>query len=275
MNNIYNFKPDIHLEIRKTQQVVKFGSCVEVLDEIKDNSIAIVVTSPPYDLNKPYGKYKDKVGTEQWKALISEATKKIYRILEPNGSFFLNVSPIPNPKTKEIIPLAAIAYEIIKKHGFYLRNMLVWHFNSMVNCVQRLSGRYENILWCVKTIKKYVFNLDEIRIPYVTKKDKRLNPDGGRNPTDVWYFDRVNNMTKQKNKIFHPCVYPTPMIERIIKMSSNKGDWILDPFLGSGTTLIAAANLDRNGIGVEIDNQYEKLIMRRLKREVRLQTELF
>jgi len=275
MDNIYNFKPDIHLGIRKTHQVVKFGSCVEVLDEIKDNSIAIVVTSPPYDLNKPYGKYKDKVGIERWKALISEATKKIYRILESNGSFFLNVSPIPNPKTKEIIPLVAIAYEIIKKHGFYLRNMIVWHFNSMVNCVQRLSGRYENILWCVKDIKNYIFNLDEIRIPYVTKKDKRLNPNGGRNPTDVWYFDRVNNMTKQKNKIFHPCVYPTPMIERIIEMSSNKGDWILDPFLGSGTTLIAAANLDRNGIGIEIDNQYEKLIMRRLKREVELQTELF
>jgi adenine-specific DNA-methyltransferase len=77
-------------------------------------------------------------------------------------------------------------------------------------------------------------------------------------------------MTKRKYKIDHPCVYPTPMIERIIKMSSLKGDWILDPFLGSGTSLIAAANLDRNGIGIELDKKFRELITGRLKREVDL-----
>jgi len=273
MNKIYTFKPDIELAIKNTLQVVKFDSCIDALDEIKENSVTIVVTSPPYDLNKPYGKYKDKIGLDRWKRLIGETTKKIYRILKQNGSFFLNVSPIPDPKTKEIIPLETVAYEIIKKEGFYLRNMIVWNFNNMVNCVQRLSGRYENILWCVKDIKNYVFNLDDIRLPYITKNDKRLDPGGGRNPTDVWYFDRVNNMTKQKNNINHPCVYPIPMIERIIKMSSNKNDWVLDPFLGSGTTLIAAANLGRNGMGIEIDKNYRNLINNRVKREVNLQEE--
>ena len=274
-NNIYSFKPDIHLQIRVNHQLVKFGSCLDTLEQIKENSIALVVTSPPYDLNKFYGKYTDRVGIEKFKCLTSEATKKIYRILKPNGSFFLNVSPIPDPKTKEIIPLVSIAYDIIKQHDFYLRNMIVWNFNSMVNCVNRLSGRYENILWCVKDIKNYIFNLDDIRIPYITKKDKRLDPNGGRNPTDLWYFDRINNMTKKKYNIEHPCVYPTPMIERIIKMSSYKDDWILDPFLGSGTSLIAAANLNRNGIGIELDEQYKGLIIRRLEQEVELQGKLF
>lgn len=275
MNNIFSFKPDIHIKVNGSEQVVKFGSCLKYLDSIESNSISIVVTSPPYDLNKSYGKYKDKVGIKQWSNLISEATEKIYRILKPNGSFFLNVSPVPEPKTKEIIPLASVAYNIIKEHNFFLRNMIVWQFNNMVNCSRRLSGRYENVLWCVKDINDYIFNLDEIRIPYITKNDKRLDPEGGRNPTDVWYFDRVNNMTKQKYKIFHPCVYPTPMIERIIKMSSNKGDWILDPFLGSGTTLIASANLERNGIGIELDNQFEDLIKSRIESEVKLQRTFF
>lgn len=269
--NIYKFKPDIHLKIRNNQQIAKFGSCLDMLDQIKRNSIAIVVTSPPYDLNKSYGKYKDMVGIDNWKHLISETTKRIYNILKPNGSFFLNVSPVPNSKTKEIIPLGTIAYDIIKEHGFYLRNMIVWHFNNMVNCVNRLSGRYENILWCVKDINNYVFNLDDIRVPYITKKDKRLDPSGGRNPTDVWYFNRVNNMTKSKFSIYHPTVYPTPMVERIIKMSSHEGDWILDPFLGSGTTLIASAKNDRNGIGIELDEQYKSLIIRRLEQEIELQ----
>lgn len=272
---IYNFQPDIHLQIRNNHQIVKFGSCLDVLSQVRKNSIAIVVTSPPYDLNKSYGRYKDIVGIEKWKLLISEATQEIYNILKPNGSFFLNVSPIPDPKTKEIIPLGAIAYDIIKQNGFYLRNMIVWHFNNMVNCVNRLSGRYENILWCVKDTKNYVFNLDDIRLPYITKKDKRLDPSGGRNPTDVWYFNRVNNMTKRKFNIQHPTVYPTPMIERIIKMSSFKGDWILDPFLGSGSTLVAAANNNRNGIGIELDEQYYNLIVRRLEQEIALQGKLF
>ena len=107
----------------------------------------------------------------------------------------------------------------------------------------------------------YIFNLDSIRIPYITKNDKRLDPDGGRNPTDVWYFNRVNNMTKNKLNIADiPTMYPKRMIERILKMSSKKGDTILDPFVGSGTSLIVAEILDRKGIGIDIDPKYEKII---------------
>jgi adenine-specific DNA-methyltransferase len=109
-----------------------------------------------------------------------------------------------------------------KKNGYFLRNSIIWHFNNMQNCSNRLSGRWESILWFVKNIDNYIFNLDDIRVPYITKGDKRLSPEGGRNPTDVWYFNRVNNMTKKKLKIDHiPTMYPIPMIERIIKMSSK------------------------------------------------------
>jgi len=133
----------------------------------------------------------------------------------------------------------------------------------MQNCTKRLSGRWEAILWFVKDIKNYVFNLDAIRVPYLTN-DKRIKGKG-RNPTDVWYFDRVNNMTKKKLGINHPCVFPEPMIERIIKMSSNPGDIVLDPFVGSGTTMRVARKLNRNSIGIEINPEYRKLICRRLE----------
>ncbi len=145
----------------------------------------------------------------------------------------------------------------------------------MQNCSNRLSGRWEKILWFVSDINNYIFNLDDVRIPYITKKDKRLDPDGGRNPTDVWYFDRVNNMTKKKLNIQDiPTMYPKPMIERIIRMSSNKGDTILDPFVGSGTTLLAAESLGRKGIGIDIDKQYKKVIQSRLKKETVSQLKL-
>lgn len=256
---------------------VKFGNCIELMSNLPPDYINLVITSPPYNLQKNYGKYNDDKSLSEWENLISSSLKEIYRILKPNGSFFLNVSPIPDKKTKEIIPLDSIAYFIAKREGFYLRNKIIWHFNNMQNCTNRLSGRWETILWFVKDIEDYIFNLDEIRVPFITKNDKRLKGKNGRNPTDVWdfepesdfwYFDRVNNMTKNKLGLTeHPCIYPLPMIERIIKMASNPDDIVLDPFLGSGTTLVAAKKLGRRGIGFELDEKYKPIIEKRILNE--------
>lgn len=257
---------------------IEFGDCRKLIKEINDETIALTVTSPPYNLQKNYGTYKDDVSMENWEVLITDIGKEIHRVLKPNGSFFLNVSPIPDKKTKEIIPLDSVAYYILKKQGFFLRNKIIWHFNNMQNCVNRLSGRWEAVLWFVKDIHNYIFNLEDIRVPYITKNDKRLEGGTGRNPTDVWnidnsesdfwYFNRVNNMTKNKMGLTdHPCIYPLSMIERIIKMSTNTGDTVLDPFLGSGTTLVAAHRLDRKGIGFELDPKFDEIIYKRLNQE--------
>lgn len=245
----------------------KIGDCRKLLKKVPDESVNLVVTSPPYNIGKPYGKYKDKIALNDWEDLIADVTEEVYRILTPDGSFFLNLSPVPLGEGKEILPLPYIGYKILKDNNFYLRNIITWTFNNMQNCVNRLSGRYENILWGVKDIKNYVFNLDEIRVPYITQNDKRLEGGKGRNPTDTWYFDRVNNMTKKKLNLSHPTVYPLPMIMRILKMSSNEGDTVLDPFVGSGTTLVAAKILGRNGIGFELDKKYKKEIKMRLENE--------
>lgn len=252
----------------------RVGDSRELLKEIPSESIRLVVTSPPYNIGKPYGNYKDKIPLNQWQELISDITKEIYRILTPNGSFFLNLSPVPFGNEKEILPLPFLGYEILKENNFYLRNMITWTFNNMQNCTNRLSGRYENILWGVKDLNNYIFNLDDVRIPYISQNDKRLDGNG-RNPTDVWYFDRVNNMTKNKLQLTHPTIYPLPMIIRIIKMCSNYGDTVLDPFAGSGTTLIASKILNRNAIGIELDKKYKDECERRLKTEGNISANVF
>ncbi|KAA6333464.1 Modification methylase RsrI [termite gut metagenome] len=254
------------------------ADCVDTIQNMSKKSVNTIVTSPPYNLNKNYGTYNDNCSFEEWENLIDKVSKVSFEILADNGSFLLNVSPIPYKKTKEIVPLEALAYYIFKHNGYALRNSIVWHFNNMQNCTNRLSGRWEAILWFVKDINNYQFNLDDIRIPYITKKDKRLEGGTGRNPTDTWnydipesdfwYFDRVNNMTKNKLGIVeHPCIFPTPMIERIIKMTTHKGEVVLDPFLGSGTTLIAAQNLKRIGLGIELDEKFAPIIKKRIKNE--------
>ena len=267
------------MDISSNDYSVEFGDCRKLIKKIPNNSIALAVTSPPYNINKKYGAYKDDVVMDKWEELISDIGKEVHRVLKPNGSFFLNVSPVPDKNTKEIIPLDSIAYYILKKQGYYLRNKIIWHFNNMQNCTNRLSGRWEALLWFVKDIDNYVFNLDEVRLPYITKNDKRLIGGTGRNPTDVWdfdkkdsdfwYFNRVNNMTKNKLGLTdHPCIYPLKMIERVVKMSSYQGDTILDPFLGSGTSIVAALTHGRKGIGYEIDSNYKDIIIKRITDEV-------
>ena len=276
MHNYFNIQEERVNKVNSCAYVI--DDCISIMEKMKTKSVNTIVTSPPYNLDKKYGQYNDNRPIEEWEKLISDTAKAAYSVLADNGSFFLNVSPIPDKKTKEIIPLDALAYFIFKKQGYYLRNSIVWHFNNMQNCTNRLSGRWESILWFVKDIKNYQFNLDDIRIPYITKNDKRLIGGTGRNPTDTWsydlpesdfwYFDRVNNMTKNKLGLTdHPCIYPTPMIERIIKMTTNKGEVVLDPFLGSGTTLVAANNLERIGLGIELDNKFHEIIKKRVRNE--------
>lgn len=245
----------------------RIGDCRELLKTVPSKSVRLVVTSPPYNIGKPYGKYKDKISLCDWQELLNDVTKEVYRILTPDGAFFLNLSPVPVGNSKEIVPLPFIGYKIFKDNGLYLRNMITWTFNNMQNCTNRLSGRYENILWGVKDIDNYIFNLDDIRIPYISKGDKRLSEGGGRNPTDVWYFNRVNNMTKKKLGLSHPTIYPLPMIVRIVKMATNPGDTVLDPFAGSGTSLVASKIMGRNCIGFELDGKYKSECMKRLETE--------
>ena len=246
------------------------GDCLQVLRDSKfvtKGSVRLAITSPPYGLKKDYGgMYLDKFNLERWLEMIGSVAEALYDVITPDGSFFLNVSPIPDPRTTEIVPLDSYAFIEVRKYGFFLRNKIVWHFNNMQNPIRRLSGRWEAVLWFVKDLEHYVFNLDAIRIPYITKHDKRLTG-SGRNPTDVWYFDRINNMTKRKLGINFPAVFPDAMIERIVKMSSKEGDIILDPFVGSGTTMKVAKALKRNSIGIEINPKYVDLIKRRIEPE--------
>jgi adenine-specific DNA-methyltransferase len=155
-----------------------------------------------------------------------------------------------------------VLYPVFRDHGLHLRNRIIWHFEHGLHCSNRLSGRYETILWFTKS-DEYVFNLDSIRVPskYPGKKYFKGPKTGqlsgnplGKNPGDVWIFPNVKN--NHVEKTIHPCQFPVELVERLVLSLTNAGDAVLDPYMGVGSSLVAALLHDRIGYGCDVVQEY-------------------
>jgi DNA modification methylase len=175
----------------------------------------------------------------------------------------------------EVYPLDTYYYDIFKDLGLSLRNRIIWHFGHGLHASKRFSGRYETLLWFTKS-DEYVFNLDPVRVPskYPGKrhykgpnKGKLSGNPKGKNPSDFWadivaqeweegVIDIPNVKSNHPEKTVHPCQYPIELIERCVLSMTNEGDWILDPFAGVGSALLAAVRRNRRAIGAEKEIEY-------------------
>lgn len=236
------------------------GDSLDMSEVISVNSIDLVVTSPPYNIGKEYedimnlNDYLDFVQT--W-MLQTEAT------LVDDGSFWLNIGFRKKSSGQQYIPWEYEVYPIIRdKMDISLVQQVIWHYKAGVNCRHRFSPRKETWLYCVADLDNHTFNLDDVRVPakYPNQKkdgELKVNPKG-KNPGDVWDIPKVtsgkNRASPERTK--HPAQFPEDVIERIIKVSSNPGDIVFDPFLGSGTTMKIARDLGRSCIGIEMNEEY-------------------
>jgi adenine-specific DNA-methyltransferase len=245
------------------------GDCLKLLSTIPDESLNLVVTSPPYNIGKEYEK-RLRLGSyiDQQAAIIRECV----RCLSPHGSVCWQVGNYVD--NGAIIPLDTVLYPIFTDLGLKMRNRIVWHFEHGLHCARRFSGRYETIMWFTKT-DKYVFNLDPVRVPqkYPGKKYFKGPNAGkyscnplGKNPGDLWIIPNVKSNHVEKTD--HPCQFPVELIERLVLSMTNEGDWVLDPFLGTGTSIIAAIRHKRRGAGAEMIGKYVELAMQRIKQEL-------
>lgn len=225
----------------------------------------LVVTSPPYNLGKEYEKRLNLAEyLSQQKRIIVECV----RVLRSDGSLCWQVGNYVN--NGAIIPLDALLYPICSELGLKLRNRIVWHFEHGLHCSRRLSGRYEVVLWFTKS-DRYTFNLDPIRVPqkYPGKKYFKGPKTGqyscnplGKSPGDVWTIPNVKSNHVEKTD--HPCQFPIELIERLVLALTNNGDAVLDPFVGTGTSIIAAIRHNRRGIGAEIVPAYLRIARERI-----------
>jgi len=243
------------------------GGCMDFLGEIPDEEAMLVVTSPPYNLGKEYEKV---LKIDQYLAQQKKVIEECVRILHPRGSICWEVGNYVN--NGEIIPLDILLYGIFHDLDLHLRNRIIWHFEHGLHCSKRLSGRYEVILWFTKS-DDYKFNLDPIRIPqkYPGKKyfkgpkagQYSCNPNG-KNPGDLWVIPNVKH--NHVEKTVHPCQYPVGLIERLVRSMTEEGDLVFDPFMGVGTTAVAAILNNRVSAGAEIMGDYYDIAVDRIKK---------
>ncbi len=217
----------------------------------------LILTSPPYNIGKSYER---RTSLETYIKSQAQVISECVRLLHPNGSICWQVGN--HVQDGEIFPLDIVLYHLFKDHGLRLRNRIVWHFEHGLHCTNRLSGRYETILWFTKG-DQYTFNLDPIRIPskYPGKKYYKGPKAGqlsgnplGKNPGDVWIFPNVKN--NHVEKTIHPCQFPVELVERLVLSLTTEGDNVLDPYMGVGSTVVGAVMHGRRGFGCDITPEY-------------------
>lgn len=266
-----NINPEI------SYQIINADSFT-ILKNIEDGKFDLIITSPPYNIGKTY---ETKTSIENYLATQIEIIKELVRTLSERGSLCWQVGNFVDKG--EVFPLDIYYYPIFKKQGLKLRNRIIWYFGHGLHASRRFSGRYETILWFTKS-DDYIFNLDNVRVPakYPGKRyfkgEKKGLPSGnplGKNPSDIWeiivedwestMWNIPNVKSNHPEKTVHPCQFPIELVERCILALTDEGSWILDPFAGVGSSVIAAIKNNRNAIGIEKESEYCKIANRRIE----------
>lgn len=233
------------------------------IDKIEDNSIDLILTDPPYCLGKDYGNDSDQKSSEEYLRWTYQWIDAVLPKLKDLGSFYIFLSWQYSP---EIF--------VYLKKKLRMVNEIIWdrRVPSMGGSTRKFSSVHDNVGFFVKN-NDYYFDIDSVRIPYdeETKKARTRSIfvgkkwlEMGYNPKDIWSISRIHAQDPEREN--HPTQKPLEIIERMVKASCPKNGVVFDPFMGTGTTAIACLNNDRQYVGFEINKDYYKLIMNRIKK---------
>jgi DNA modification methylase len=258
---------------------VVVGDCISALGQLPPHSVDLAFADPPFNIGYEYDSYDDTQPHEDYLSWTERWLAAVKRVLKPTGSFYVAIGD-------EYVAEVKVRLDAL---GLKMRNWIVWHYTFGVNCKRKFNRSHAHILYYTAHPKNFTFNADAIRVPsarQTTYGDKRANATGKlpddtwvlrpqeddrffAPESDTWYVARVCGTFKERGD--HPCQMPIALLERIIRISSNPGDLVLDPFAGSGTTLAAAQNLQRDYLGIELSPNYAKKVEERLKGEIKVE----
>lgn len=260
------------------EAVILAGDSADTLRKLPAGTAKLVITSPPYNIGKEYERATDLKG---YLDNLSPILSQLVRVLADTGSLCWQVGNYV--EKGEVYPLDMFYYPVFKELGLKLRNRLVWYFDHGLHASKRFSGRYEVLLWFTKG-DEYTFNLDSVRVPskYPGKRDYKPGanygkPTGnplGKNPSDIWKLIQheweqglwciPNVKNNHPEKTLHPCQFPIELVERCVLALTDPGDWVLDPFSGVGSSILAALRHGRRGIGCERESEYNRIARQRI-----------
>jgi len=241
---------------------IKQGDCLKLLKQVPSASVDITFADPPFNLKKGYNSYNDSLKLQEYIDWCEEWITEMVRVTKPTGSIF--VHNIPKWLT--------FYSEFLNKQADF-KHWISWDAPT-APMGKTLQPSHYGILFYAKDYKQLKFH--EIRYPHKrNRKSNILAKDyGGKKGllhpfgplvSDVW--TDIHRVKHNKFRDEHPCQLPIHLLERIILMSTDENDIVLDPFIGTGTTAIAAKRLGRQYIGFELDKNYVKITREKLKRE--------
>ena len=240
--------------------------CLAFMKKLEMEIFDLTVTSPPYNIGKEYEKIQKPEDYLRW---CERWMNSVFDVTVENGAFWLNLGYF-KLRNGNAVP---IAYLLWDKTNFYFMQEIIWYYKAGVSARKYFSPRNEKYLWYVKNQLNYKFNLDIIRDPDVKypnqKKNGKLkcNPIG-KNPTNVWEIPKVTSGKNRssKERVEHPAQFPLAILERIIKVSSDKYDLIFDPFIGSGSVAVSGIQYGRKVVGCDVNTDYLDIAIERIKK---------
>lgn len=234
-----------------TKQKIILGSIFYELPKLKAGTFDLVIADPPYNLGKNYGNNHDNKEFQDYLEFSRNWLKEAYRLLSSKGTIYVFMG----------YKFISYLYDILDRElGMTFNSWIVWHYTQGIGKTRGFSPRHDDILMFTKS-KDFIFNLDDIRVPQ--KYYRKRNNMRGANPGDVWEFSHVHYCNE--NRQDHPTQKPEGLIERMVLTSSNEDGLVLDPFLGSGTTLRVCQQLNRFGTGIELNPDYVQMSKERLQ----------
>jgi len=227
------------------------GDAINELSKLGMDSIDLMIADPPYNLGKDYGNNHDIQGFDDYLTFSRNWLTQAHRVLKPTGTLYVFMG----------FRFISYLYDILDRElRMYFNSWIVWHYTQGMGKVRGFSPRHDDILMFTKS-KRFTFNLDDVRIPQ--KYYRERNNMRGANPGDVWEFSHVHYCNGNRQN--HPTQKPEGLVKRMVLASSNENDLVLDPFVGSGTTLRVCQQLNRRAVGIEINPEYVNMTKRRLE----------
>jgi adenine-specific DNA-methyltransferase len=259
------------------QVVLHHGDVAAFLPTLPSSIFTLIMTSPPYNLGKSY---EQQINLHNYLQQQEAVIDQLIRVLADDGSICWEVGNFVHEG--EVIPLDVLFYDIFKRKGLKLRNRIIWHFAHGLHASRRFSGRYETILWFTKS-DHYTFNLDHVRVPakYPGKtyykgpnRGKLSGNPLGANPSDLWalvnedwdaeVWEIPNVKANHAEKTSHPCQYPVELAQRCVLALTNEEDWVFDPYVGVGSTMIAGLIHNRKVVGCDKEQEYVNIAAQRI-----------